>query len=293
MKNPHDDHLARYVMLALEDENDTAIDAEDALKAYDLIWEESGRLRSNYKPPDAQENWVVLKGRIHRRTDSYRWIAGIAASVLLVLSLHFFFSSPDMVIIQSLTNPILDHDLPDGSFVSLMSNSELSFTEHENLRALSLSGGGFFAVEKDPKRPFLITTETFRVQVIGTSFFVSDGTWGQPYVQVESGLVQVIHDKDTFLLSRGEQIYFDPLKKTFKQSASDQNLSAWKTGILIFDEAPMAEVAEVLEGNFQTTLTYDTTSKGLLSAKFKDQTLEDILHLIHVTLDIEIREDHE
>ena len=63
--------------------------------------------------------------------------------------------------------------LADGSFIRLAPGSRVRFAEGEGLREAWLSGRGFFAVESDPERPFLVHTDLGEARVLGTRFEIA------------------------------------------------------------------------------------------------------------------------
>lgn len=64
--------------------------------------------------------------------------------------------------------------LPDGSLVWLNAGSKLNYKYNfgKELREVELIGEAFFDVVKNPKKPFVIHTNTIDVKVLGTAFNV-------------------------------------------------------------------------------------------------------------------------
>ena len=81
--------------------------------------------------------------------------------------------------------------LADGSIVTLSGNSRLetNFTRGERRVALT-RGDAFFAVTKDPSRPFLVTAGETVVRVVGTKFDVKQSA-EEVRVAVVEGVVEV------------------------------------------------------------------------------------------------------
>src|SRR3546814_20200955 len=63
--------------------------------------------------------------------------------------------------------------LPDGSLVTLDSETDMRFTDMPGARHVELlSGRDFFKVAHNPSRPFTVTAAGKRVRAIGTAFQV-------------------------------------------------------------------------------------------------------------------------
>ncbi|WP_449435350.1 FecR family protein [Pedobacter steynii] len=64
--------------------------------------------------------------------------------------------------------------MSDGTKVKLNAGSTFTYPEvfSASSREVTLKGEGFFEVQKNPKRPFLVHTDKFIVKVLGTVFNV-------------------------------------------------------------------------------------------------------------------------
>mgnify|MGYP000523775342 CR=1 FL=1 len=64
--------------------------------------------------------------------------------------------------------------LADGTSVWLSPRSKIRIPNEfqGNNRTVELDGEGYFSVTKDPKRPFIVKTQQFNVEVLGTEFNV-------------------------------------------------------------------------------------------------------------------------
>lgn len=99
----------------------------------------------------------------------------VAASVILCV---FWFTQQHKVAnnkTNEITAPrtgISKIQLPDGTRIWLNSGSKLVYGNDfgTDLRKVSLVGEAFFDVVKDPKHPFIVTTPTISIRVLGTRF---------------------------------------------------------------------------------------------------------------------------
>jgi Fe2+-dicitrate sensor, membrane component len=151
--------------------------------------------------------------------------------------------------------------LPDGTQVSLNGGSRLEITSdfEKGNREVKLTGEAYFKVVKDPKHPFLVNTSTIITRVLGTEFNVQAyDNENQLTVTVAEGKVGVKRQqnqggKET--LSRGllpgQQLTFNKTNKRSTISQVDASrTSAWRNGIVYFEDASIPEIARKLERKY-------------------------------------------
>ncbi|WP_205510256.1 FecR family protein [Longitalea arenae] len=87
--------------------------------------------------------------------------------------------------------------LEDGSVVTIYTGSRLVYPKHFTAakREVYLEGEAFFAVSKNPNRPFFVYSNNIVTQVLGTSFDIR-GRNGQLEVAVKTGRVAVYENKE-------------------------------------------------------------------------------------------------
>ncbi len=101
--------------------------------------------------------------------------------------------------------------LPDNSHVRISPNSKLKFTENfigSNNREVYLEGEAYFEITKDT-RPFIVKTQTSRIQVYGTSFYVEAYKNSPVTTTVSSGKVSVLDiydNKEVYLIANQQAI---------------------------------------------------------------------------------------
>lgn len=116
---------------------------------------------------------------------NFRWYWAAAAVLVILAGLWILdpFTSRKPITTQliSSVNEISTRpgskskvQLPDGSVVWLNAGSTLTYNKdfgREN-REVTLTGEGFFDVTKDKEKPFIISTESIKIKVLGTAFNV-------------------------------------------------------------------------------------------------------------------------
>ncbi len=133
---------------------------------------------------DTEPSLRLLDARIDaaqsraRRSRLRRWLYPAAAAVIAIVStvgLTMFFTQGSNV--QRYANSgesAIMVGLPDGTQAWLNPGTELAFdsTFNADERKVSLSGEAYFDVAHNPECPFIVTTESFRIKVLGTVFNV-------------------------------------------------------------------------------------------------------------------------
>ena len=104
--------------------------------------------------------------------------------------------------------------LPDGTQAWLNPGTELAFdsTFNADERNVSLSGEAYFDVAHNPECPFIVTTESFRIKVLGTVFNVRNFPGDtSPEVSLAQGSValQNLDGINLVRLRPGQQAVFD------------------------------------------------------------------------------------
>lgn len=135
--------------------------------------------------------------------------------------------------------------LPDGSVVVLNTSTALSvrFTAAER-RIVLTTGEAFFAVAKDPDRPFVVAARGGETRAIGTAFAVrTDGD--EVRVTVSEGIVEVTAAAGgpVRLLAGQGAGYGGAVGKPVPQRVNEAVATAWRRGKLIFNQRPLVEVA--------------------------------------------------
>jgi transmembrane sensor len=134
-----------------------------------------------------------------------------------------------------------DVTLPDGSTVTLDTASRLDVRYDGDVRRVLLDGQGWFKLKPDAK-PFLIVAG-------GHSFSADQGSFD---VRTDSGRVRAFAADGRLMLTSGDSsVAVDPghilaargndvLIRTLDDPAS---FTGWRTGLLQFDDVPLAEAA--------------------------------------------------
>ncbi len=256
------------------------------------------KLKARIEEYDKAEKKASDEGRVVplRR----RWLS-IAAGLLLAFSLAWWLwpNTPDPVQYSEITTGEGEKRellLADGSTVWLNENSKLIFPDRfvDDQRLIKLEGEAFFSVQKNTDSPFIIqTVHEAEIQVLGTSFLVQATSGSeQVLVEVATGTVRLQNNakEQQLVLTAGERgIWSTADNSAQKSEAGNQNIYAWQSGVLRFEQTPMPQVIADVERYFQVSITAENPNilDCIVSARFPDPELEEVLTAITFTLDLE------
>jgi transmembrane sensor len=185
--------------------------------------------------------------------------------------------------------------LGDNSTIILNEGSELRHSgrfSEGGTREVSLVGEAYFDIAHDPKKPFIIHSNGVAIKVLGTAFNVKAyPDQKEVKVTVTRGLVEVSDgDKKVYGQVRpDEELAVDVVSgQSEAKAVKAEEVKAWTDKFLIFDDATMAEAAEILHKRFQVNVVFgdEVLKKCRIQATFlNDQiTLTEVLDALTLSL---------
>ncbi|WP_276482059.1 FecR domain-containing protein [Paraflavitalea pollutisoli] len=278
-----------------------------------IVWQESLRLTTD-SSFDKAAGWTRVANRIHEQAAanvapapaartpirSLRRPLAIAASLLAVALIGWWTwsrtASPAWKAIAAERHTTIV--LPDGSSVKLRKGATLQYPEQfdQRERRVTLSGEGFFEVQKDEHHPFVIGTQNASISVLGTSFLVNTSDQ-EDEVIVVNGKVRVASKQDgqqQVELLPGQRIVLQ--QNEFHQSAvADSNFIAWNTGLLHFNNTPLPQALRDLEDYYEVPISIDNQQADLagivVNARFDQQPLDQALEEIRLVTGLQTKKE--
>lgn len=186
--------------------------------------------------------------------------------------------------------------LPDGSVVDLDSRSRIQVRFEKNRRGIELSEGeAMFSVQHDSSRPFVVEAGSGKVTVTGTRFDVRRGS-ADTRVVVEQGTVKVqgrsAADNDFISLTAGLGTHVDAQGRVAAAYAvNPAELTAWRSGKLVFNNASLSEVAEQVSRYRDKPLKVASATVGnlRLTSVFKSDNTDALLKALPSILPVAVR----
>ena len=186
--------------------------------------------------------------------------------------------------------------LPDGSVIDLNSRSRVRIQfAHRQRRVELAEGEALFTVEHDAGRPFTVDAGNGQVTVTGTRFDVRRDA-DKTRVAVEQGSVKV-QGRDAprtqyVSLTPGLGTQIDAQGKVATPYAVNaEALTAWRDGKLVFNNAPLKEVAEEVSRYRATPLRVGSAAVGnlRLTSVFRSDNPEALLKALPNILPVAVR----
>jgi len=227
---------------------------------------------------------------------SYRIAAVLVLGLMLSFSWIYISRNLGMERVVAENEPV-EVMLEDGTEVIVNRNSSLRYSRKffQEERKVFLSGEAWFDVARDTTMPFVIDAGAALVEVLGTSFNVN-AYRDNPTVEisVESGLVAMSakeDKKDLIVMKAGSGGSYNKNQRELKLiPTSDPNSISWKTRELFFDASTLREVVVLVNRvyNSHIVILNEELASCPITVTFRDQTLEAILNVLELTLDLQL-----
>ncbi|MBS1320751.1 MAG: FecR family protein [Parabacteroides sp.] len=207
----------------------------------------------------------------------------IAAVVAITLGgSYFYYQSSlekELMAMQTITVPAgqrINITLVDGTNVWLNARTSLSYPVKfgKNNRQVVLDGEAYFDVTKDKSKPFIVQTNNYNVEVLGTQFDVNAySKTGEFETTLMSGSVKVASASDST-----QKITLKPNNKVFLQdgklhvtAVDDYNPYRWKEGLICFKNETFTSIMKDFEKYYGLTIQVKNKNvfKYVYTGKFR------------------------
>lgn len=183
--------------------------------------------------------------------------------------------------------------LQDGSIVVLNSNSSITYPESfGKTREIKLKGEAYFKVHRDVEKPFIVATRDVSVKVLGTSFNINSYEHNSTKVSVVTGKVQVTSPPgEKQLLTKNQQASFTKGSKFNLTKDDSAEGIAWTHNTIFLKNTTLAETAKIIENWYNIKVDFEDSKLEtmMISGKFKDEKLENVLNSIAALKQLEIK----
>ena len=265
----------------------------------------------------APERGMASLGTSLRPKTHVYGLAGMAASVLLIAGVWFGSGNirpsavsavatarePTVAPARGLIRFVNDqprmvmYPLPDGSTVWMHADAVIIYPAvfQKNQRQVTFEGEGFFDVQSDKNRPFVIQSGDMKVEVLGTRFNIKAAPKEMIYeVSVVSGSVAVsAPDSEAatqkVILAPKQQALFEIQNKRLTSNTipPEEKKEIYEPVTILFEGTPLDRVTGQLSKRFDVRvhLVNPAMKTCRLTADFEQQTLPAILEMLCATLD--------
>jgi transmembrane sensor len=223
-----------------------------------------------------------------------RWYQLVAALFLVCGATWIYTSFIGGREVEFSTRQLVATDtLSDGSVITLNKNSQLTyprrFQGQQRLVALT-KGEAFFSISPNKQQPFVITTGSTTIKVVGTSFNVKNKA-GAIEVIVETGVVEVTENGKKLTLHPGEMAKVETKSRALvRATTKDLLYNYYRSKQFIANNTPLWRMVQVLNEayNSQIIIGRKELNNLPLNTTFNDESLAEILQVISSTFNIRI-----
>lgn len=241
----------------------------------------------SWEAPEGKSNdqaWSELQNRLNRAPKaeakvirfSWKPMVSVAAAAAVIVGLILLWPNQTLKQVATSTGQHQTVKLPDNSSVELNASSTIEFVEEwSDEREVKLSGQAFFEVIKGGK--FEVATAQGVVEVLGTSFDVFDREHIFE-VSCRTGKVRVA--------ANGSEVEIVPgLRATLVNgklvvSEFDLALADWRSGEFHYKEAPLTQVFDEIERQFNVNVQLPDLGDRYYTGRFNSKDLNEALQLI-------------
>jgi len=239
---------------------------------------------------------TTLKEKFGKR-NIWLEICKVAAVFLLGFALNYLMNPSGhqgKAVMQTIHVPAGQNawlTLADGSKVWLNSGSTLTFPNCfiKKTRRVYLEGEGYFEVQANKEKPFIVSAKSYDIKALGTAFNVNaykqSSGFETALIKGEVEISDKIKNHIVTLTPNNRAVLVDnelsvvPIENT--------NYFLWREGIIYFDE-PMAVVLKKLELYFDVNIQINNKSvlqnKRTCTGKFRTRDgLDHILQVLQLT----------
>ena len=311
-----EDIIYRYFTCQTTEEEDKAVlNWIKASKENEVLFFELKTIWHTYSEQKKEDPWFLKHSlnNLNQRIDNvekqankhlfsrkylYLWSSAAAIiAIFLIFSVFYTMKRPVSLAMHTITNVFSDSvmqiKLTDGSTVWLNSGASLSYPDEftADTRSVNLKGNAFFEIAKDSLHPFIVSTELYRIKVLGTIFSINTSNtedMGEAVLLEGSIQLEKANGENLVVLQPGQQVLFTNDYSSVKVNKIDaRQHTLWRFGLVCLSDVSLDEILSSLEEIYHVKIQMDIhqLSDRRYNFSFKQtNSLEDALrHLFYLT----------
>ncbi|RYY70608.1 MAG: DUF4974 domain-containing protein [Chitinophagaceae bacterium] len=233
------------------------------------------------------------------------WSRTLAAAMLVFafFCASFYFYANRYITISTGFGQTKEAVLPDGSIVLLNANSSVRYANnmHENgARELWLDGEALFDIKHlhrfgrvKKQQLFIVHAGKAEIEVLGTTFNVRNRREKVELALLKGKVAISVSGSDSpsLIVAPGQQTLYDLRRDTLvREDGNIKATTAWKDGMLVFDDLSAEELFGQLEDSFGYRPMFEKPSlkKKRISGTFASGNYDHLLKAIGLSLGISI-----
>ena len=256
-------------------------------------------ISKNLIPPSGKPEKEVLNSLLDKIEQSSptktfslkKLLQAIAAIVILLISIYSVNSYLSNDIIKTQFAEQTEITLPEGTKVTLNTDSKLKWNNRHfaKKRLLTLNGEAYFDVVKGDK--FIIKSKLGTVEILGTQLnvFSRDNTF---WVSCISGKVRVSANNSQQIILPGEIAELTPQGLIKAVNNNIEKTTSWKEGIFYFEDKPLISIFAEIERQFDVSIQYKEFEERLITVSFSNKKLNEALDIVCIPMGLKYEVDN-
>lgn len=249
---------------------------------------------------DPRKGWEKLSVSIPelgkpKRARLFPFIATAAAVAILAIGIGILLTPSSETLVAGADHTAFT--LPDSSHIEMQKSATLHYAKNfgKTERRVAMTGEISFAVARDTDKPFIVSTSTAEVRVLGTEFTVTADE-GETRLDVKSGRVQFTPQSPAIplLCTAGMTVHYTAETENVHITSSDGFMEInGKNKSLVFHNTQLKDVALVLSHFYNVEIGLPQDEAGLtFTSSFTQKSVIEIVNIINLTLDTHLTIDN-
>jgi transmembrane sensor len=252
----------------------------------------------NVSKEQTEKAWVKLQiaikdeGMVLPHKRRAWWIPAAAAILLLLVGFGLWSAGNKKKEVESDYGKVVEYTLPDGSHVTLNSNSKvLVNSQWKNTdREIWLKGEAFFKVQKMPsKSKFVVHAQNMDIIVTGTKFNVISRDDESSILLTEGSVTLRTKDGKEVYMKPGDFVKVEN-DNFSKQAVDNEAVLAWKQLKISFENTTMSNVAKTISTHYgvKVQLSNKAMEKKTISGIMPNDNLDILINALEATGEFKI-----
>jgi len=234
---------------------------------------------------------AVISGRGNTKRITFN-ILKIASVILILIGssyiFNFYLFSGQQASMQTIYVPPGNRTsltLPDGTTVWLNSNTTLTYPNifSKKERNVKLDGEAYFEVNPDKKKAFIVKTDKYNIEVLGTTFNIDSYTGKSNFeTALFTGKVKLYkeNEEEAVFLSAGQLAQLNG--SSLEVYTLDSNKYRWRDGLIIIEGKSFEEIMEIFEKYYDQQIIIENEKVKDLGYRGKLRIVDGIDHALRV-----------
>jgi len=262
---------------------------DDGLKAK-MFANIRSQIQNNEGNSSRQYKGTSVKYNIRRITN----IAAIVLPFILLFTLYLFLKPNNINTYEIFADKGQKASLilPEGSKITMNSNSRITYNSHYNQkeRRVTLKGEAFFKVVHNAEKPFIVQCEEVNIMVLGTTFGIKAyEDENNISVVLNSGKIQLVTPNEKIEMSPNDRIIYNrTTHQTSLEKVNAQDYTDWSKNRLRFENETLDIIMKAISRMHNINIILDDSDikNQRFTGTIDNTNIESAMHAITLTSSI-------